>query len=131
MPNAAFSLTERVIINPVLYMRAELLDDPEFSPGIGKKVWHFIEAEIFARVTAIFTSVFAAADAFVHFLTGCYKGTYLLLEKCCNIQAPWNKSEVYAHFQGAAFFTSIALTGSVVGTIWPGVFKKKVSGLTF
>lgn len=124
MPSVAFSLTEHVIIDPVLHKRAALLNDPESPPRIGNRIWHFVEAEIIARVSAVFISVFAAADACTHLSTGLYKGGYLLLGKCCKIRpALWNKSEVYEHFQRAAFFAGITLVGSVVGAIWPGIFK--------
>lgn len=122
-PNFTFSLTESLLFYPILQMRADLLNDPKSPHGIGEKMWHFIEAEIGARVTALFTSLFAAADAFVHLSTGYYKGTCLLLEKCSPIQTSWNKAEVDDHFRRAAFFSGIALVGSVAGVIWPGVFK--------
>lgn len=124
MSSINFSLSERVIINPVLQMRAALLDDPESPPAIGEKIFHFIKAEIVARVAALFTFVFAVPDAFIHLLTGIYKGGYLLLRKCCKIPpASWNKPEVYAHFRHAALYAGVTLVGSTVGTIWPGVFK--------
>ena len=122
-PNFTFSLTESLIFNPILQMRADLLNDPKSPHGIGGKMWHFIEAEIGARITALFTSLFAAADAFIHLSTGYYKGTCLLLEKCSPIQTSWNKAEVDDHFRRASFFSGIAVVGSVAGVIWPGVFK--------
>lgn len=124
MPAVDFSLTERAIINPVLWMRADLLNDPESPPGIIRKVGHFIEAALIARVIAVFTSVFAFIDASVHLLTGICKGGYLLLRKYHFVKpASWNKAEVYGHFQNAALFAGATLVGSVAGVIWPGVVK--------
>lgn len=124
MSGITFSLTERFIIDPVLHLRSPLLADPENPVGIKAKILQFAKAEIVARVTALFTSVFTAVDAFVHLLAGVYKGGYLLLRKLCKITpASWNKSEVQAHFRRAAFFAAATVVGSVAGTIWPGLFK--------
>lgn len=114
MSSTSFSLTQCCIINPILYMRAELRGSSNF----GKKVYHCIEAQVFARIIAISTSVFAAMDAFVHFSTGCYKGLLLGKSNCT-----WNKAEVSRHFRRAAFFSMVALAGTVTAIIWPGIVK--------
>lgn len=123
MPDPTFSITERIIIDPVLYLRADLLNDPDAPPGICRKIWHFIEGEIIARIMAISTSLFATADFFTHFFTGLYKGSNLVLSKFFKISPSWNGSDVCAHFKAAALFGGISVIGSVAGTVWPGVFK--------
>jgi hypothetical protein len=117
MANISFSLTQRCIVNPILYMRADLNSDT--PPSIGKKIYHSIEKEAFARINGVFTSVFAAMDAFIHFSTGCYKGTRLLL----GIKSTYNKTEVARHFRRAVFYSVIALVGSIAATIWPSIVK--------
>ena len=122
MASLEFSLTERCVVNPVLYMRARQLSESESywepSPGFGYKVRQFIESEVLTRVTA-----FAIVDATVHFSTACYKGAYLLFGRSCKVRLSWNKSDVYDHFKSAAFFFGLALVGSVLGAIGPGIFK--------
>ena len=76
-----------------------------------------IDSELVARVVAVFTSVFAAADALIHLATGMYKGICLLAG------AGYNKSVVYGHFRQAAWFAVLTVVGSIAGVIWPGVFK--------
>jgi len=118
MSNPSFSVTNHIIINPVMSMRADLLNDPKSPVGIGKKIWHGIESEIISRIVALFTSIFAAVDAFVHFFTGCFKAIALASKN-----VTWNADEVKEHFKSAAFFGAIALVGSIAAGVWPGVLK--------
>jgi hypothetical protein len=83
MATISFSLTERFVIDPILTFRAPLPPLEEGQVASWKAtIWQGIESEVLARAAAVFTSVFAAADALVHFSTGVYKGVPLL---CRNI----------------------------------------------
>lgn len=115
MVDPFFSLTNRVIIDPVLQMRGRLIEDPQIPPSLGARLWHFVKSEIVSRITAIFICIFAAADAFIHLLTGIYKGVHFLFAGNC--------AEVGVHFRKAGFSLCTALVGSVAGAVWPGVFK--------
>lgn len=122
MPTISFSLTEKAVIDPILTLRAPL---PPLVPPLESDqtaswtatVWQGIQSELVARVVAVFTSVFAAADALIHLATGMYKGICLLAG------ANYNKSIVYGHFRQAAWFAVLTVAGSIAGVIWPGVFK--------
>lgn len=124
MPDVTFSITERFIINPVLYMRAPLRYATDSPPSMMGKIWHVLEAELGARATAIFTSVFAAADALIHLGTGFYKLAYLELQKRYEIKPEsWNDAEVKDHFEAVGFYTGMALVGSIICGIWPDSCK--------
>jgi hypothetical protein len=124
MADVGFSLTERAIVNPILYLRASPVNDPDSRCETRKKIWHVVESELIARVIAVFTSVVAASDGVVHLASGVYKAGRLLLGRCRILTpASCNGAEVRAHFREAAFFTAIAVVGSVASTIWPGVVK--------
>lgn len=118
MSAISFSLTEKTIIDPILTLRAPLPPlEPDQTVGWTTTIWQGIQSELVARVVAVFTSVFAAADALIHFATGVYKGTCLLAG------ANYSKSAVYGHFRQAAWFGMLTVVGSIAGVIWPGVFK--------
>lgn len=104
MVAVSFSLTEKIIIDPVLTLRAPL--SPLEPVGLRAQVWQGIQSEVVARVVAVFASLFAAADALVHVWAGCAKGM-----------------EGYAHFKQAAWFVGFAIVGSIGGIIWPGFLK--------
>ena len=118
MSAMSFSLTEKTVIDPILTLRAPL---PPVKSGQTVEwtaaIWQGIDSELVARVVAVFTSVFAAADALIHLATGMYKGICLLAG------AGYNKSVVYGHFRQAAWFAVLTVVGSIAGVIWPGVFK--------
>lgn len=118
MPAISFSLTEKTVIDPILTLRAPLPPlEPDQTAGWTATIWQGIQSELVSRVVAVFTSVFAAADALIHLATGMYKGICLLAG------ASNNKSVVYGHFRQAAWFTVLTVAGSIAGVIWPGVFK--------
>jgi hypothetical protein len=124
MPEVSFSLTERFVIDPTLYLCAPLRYPPEKPPRFIEKACSVIKSEVFARFTALFTSALAAPDALIHFSTGVYKGSSLLLKKWTRIgSAAGSSSEVYAHFRRARLFAVVTLIGSLAGAIWPGVLK--------
>ena len=107
IPSVSFSLSEPVIIDPILTLRAPLpppvLDEEIECTAL---IWQFVQSEVIARIVAIFTSVIAAADACIHLLTGIYKGI-------CG------SPEAYDHLQSAAWFVLLAAIGSIAGVIWP------------
>ncbi len=118
MPAISFSLTEKAVIDPILTLRAPLPPlEPDQTASWTATVWQGIQSELVARVVAVFTSVFAAADALIHLATGMYKGICLLAG------ANYNKSVVYGHFRQAAWFAVLTVAGSIAGVMWPGVFK--------
>jgi hypothetical protein len=118
MPAISFSLMEKAVIDPILTLRAPLPPiEPDQTASWTATVWQGIQSELVARVVAVFTSVFAAADALIHLSTGMYKGICLLAG------ASYHKSAVYRHFRQAAWFTMLTVMGSVAGVIWPGVLK--------
>lgn len=108
MISPTFSLTEHYVVNPVLYLQASHI-------GKGNS---FFEKELVARVVALASSVFAALDGLVHLSVGCFKGVSVLLG-----QHFWTQQEVNKHLSQSVFFTCVAVVGSVVGGVWPGVFK--------
>jgi hypothetical protein len=105
-----------MIINPILYWQQEANMyklKPESKRKFLKETWLYVKEALIGRLTAIFTSVFAAIDAFIHLGAGCYKGIRLLL-KAHTIQ---QKTEVFEHFKRAAFFTGMTIVGSIAGLI--------------
>lgn len=114
----SFSLTEKAVIDPILTLRAPL-PPLEFGQAASWTaiVWQGIQSELVARVIAVFTSVFAAADALIHLAIGMHKGICLLAG------ASYNKSVVYGHFRQAAWFAVLTVAGSIAGVIWPRIFK--------
>ena len=120
MVSISFSLTEKIIIDPVLSLCAPL--PPNGPQDWTAQIWNVAESELLARLDVIFISVFAAADALIHLATGVYKGAYLALKDiCCLTPATWSGKEVCHHFQRAAFFTGLTIIGSLTGVMWPGV----------
>ena len=118
IPSISFSLTEKVVIDPILTLRAPLSPlESGRTVSWKAKVWQGIQSEVIARVVAVFISVFAAVDTLIHFETGIYKGVCLLAG------ISYNKSAVYAHFQQTIWFAELTVLGSIVGVVWPGVFK--------
>lgn len=65
-----FSLTEKVIIDPILTLRAP--PEPDYTRNWTATIWRGTQSEVMARVVAVFTSVFAAVDVLIHFVTGVY-----------------------------------------------------------
>lgn len=124
LPSPTFSCTERMIVNPVLYLRAPLLHDPDSLPGLSARIRHSLEAEGLSRITACFTSLFAAVDTCMHLAAGVVKGGYLLARKCCKRvpRSPFSAAEVRAHFREAAYFACITMVGSIAATVWPDLF---------
>ncbi|HSW85985.1 MAG TPA: hypothetical protein VLG49_00635 [Rhabdochlamydiaceae bacterium] len=124
MLSVSFSLSEKVIIDPVLTLRSSL---PPVEPGqsvrFRAKVWHVIQSEVLARSVAIFASIFAVADASTHLLVGIYKRAHPILRNVCHLHpATWNHTEVHEHFQRAAWFVRLTILGSLTGMIRPDVF---------
>ncbi len=124
MATISFSLTEKVIVNPILTLRAPL-PPKEKDQGVTWKesAWQLVQSEMISRIVAISASVFAVADAVIHFSTGVYKAASLIARKICFLPSRHNKSIVYAHFRQAIRFSAIALIGSAAGFVWPGIFK--------
>lgn len=125
-PSISFSLTERIIIDPVLGMRAPPSpQEAQQSPNFRGKIWNVFESEILARVASIFTSVFAAADAFAHLTFALYKEAYFISRSICHLTpATWNSAEICGHFQRAASFFKLTFIGSLIGFISPGALKQ-------
>lgn len=119
MLTTSSSLTEKVIIDPILTLRAPL--QPNQTVSWTATVWQGIQSEVIARVVAVFTSVVAAIDALIHFVTGVYKGACLLA------RTSDSESIVFAHFRQAAWFTGLAVVGSIAGVVWPDIFKHQGS----
>ena len=118
MSAIAFSLTEKVVIDPILTLRAPLAPlEPDQTVGWTAKIWQSIESELVARIVAVFTSVFAAADALIHLATGMYKGIRLLAD------ANFTKLVADGYVRQVAWFIMLTVVGSVAGVIWPGVLK--------
>lgn len=118
MSSVSFSLTEKAVIDPILTLRAPPSPlEPAQTASWTEIVWQGAQSEVIARVLAIFASVFAVADASIHFSTGIYKGACLLA------RASYNKSDVYGHFRQAGWFAGFAIVGSVAGVAWPDIFK--------
>lgn len=120
MATVSFSLTEKIIIDTILSLRAPL--EPDQSSCIAK-MGQGLQSEVIARIAAIFTSVFAIADAFIHFTTGVCKAADLLAKSICCWSSNYTITTVYAHFKQAAWFSGLAIAGSIAGVIWPGIFK--------
>jgi len=125
MSNVSFSLTERIIINPVLGLRSAPLDTPENPLTIPGRISHFFQSEVATRIIAIATSFFAAIDFMVHFGTGIVKGAHLGLRKLgIRYLSPAPSGEEIAHhFKQSAKFLGITVIGSIAATVWPGVLK--------
>lgn len=128
LPAVSFSSTERIVINPILTLRAPLPPlQPELRANLWASLratlWQGVQSEVVARVVAVFTSVFAATDALIHVTTGIGKGTCLLAKSiCCQPWARYSSSTVYGHFRQAIWFSKLAAVGSIAGVIWPGIF---------
>ena len=125
MASVSFSLTERVIVDPVLTMRAPLPPTDQDEPHeLIEEAWQIFQSEVLARIVSAFTSVFATADAFTHLLVGSYKGADLLLRTVFSLTpATWSSSEVYSHFQRAAWFGGFTIIGSLAGIIYPDALR--------
>ncbi len=125
MSNVNFSLTEQIVINPVLELRAAPLNTPENPLTFSGRVKHFFKSEVATRIIAIATSFFAAIDFMVHLGTGIVKGAHLGLRKLgirCLSPAP-SSAEISHHFKQSAKFLGITVIGSIAATVWPGVLK--------
>ena len=123
MASIPFSLTERVVIHPILHLRAPL--PPTAGRTWTADVWQVLQSEVIARVVAIFTSIFAAIDAVVHLSISLGKGIGLLARAItCQSISNYHLSTAGAHCQRTAWFTALTLVGSIVGVIWPGLFQK-------
>jgi len=125
MLNVSFSLTEQVIINPVLKLRAAPLDTPENPLTILGRFSHFFQSEVTTRIIAIATSFFAAIDFVGHIGTGIVKGVHLGLRKLgirCLSPAPTGE-EITFHFKQSAKFLGITVIGSVAAAVWPNIIK--------
>lgn len=122
-PDLDFSLTEKLIINPTLQMRAAGRSDARCC----EKFWNGIQAQVIARVVALFASIFAAVDCFVHLLTGASKAAYLQLTQCKCLKflppSDTSKATIREHFRQAGRFALITLVGSIAGSVWPGAFR--------
>jgi hypothetical protein len=125
MPGVSFSLTERVIVDPVLSLRASFPQvERGQTPELKAIVWHAFQSKVLARIVCIFTSAIAAADATTHLLVGAYKGAYLrLAERFSLAPATWSKADVHAHFQRAAFFGKLTIIGSLRGVFSPDFLR--------
>jgi|GEM_PF-3057191 len=125
MSNVSFSLTEKIIINPLLRLRAAPLDSPDNPLTLSGRVSHFFQSEVGTRIVAIATSFFAAIDFVAHFGTGIVKGTHFGLRKLgirCLSPAPGGE-EIAHHFKQSAKFLGITIIGSIAAAVWPGVLK--------
>lgn len=115
-----FSLTENLIINPVLTLTA-----PERERVTRcKKVSNFIKAEVVARVVAIFTSFAATCDLLAQGAVFLYMSGHPLLKKCRIVGcATWSPEEYYARRRKLGVFTLTMLIGTVAGVIWPNLLR--------
>ncbi|MDR3624100.1 MAG: hypothetical protein P4L16_03045 [Chlamydiales bacterium] len=119
-----FSLTQRFITNTALDMQAPLSvnSDNMKLDSHGKRItlstsdhrYHFIEAEIIARIIAVAISVFALVDAAIHLSLSVGKSLYLI---------PSEKGEVLNHIQHFAWFITMVAIGSITGVICPGLLE--------
>jgi hypothetical protein len=125
MLKVSFSLTQQVIINPVLKLRAAPLDTQENPLTIPGRISHFFQSEVATRIIAIGTSIFAAVDFGAHLGTGIVKGVHLGLRKIgirCLSPAPTGQ-EIGYHFKQSAKFLGITALGSIAATVCPGVLR--------
>lgn len=129
MPSTGFSLSEKLVINPILQWRSDPKKGFDSKATIKEKIGHFFKAEVAARIAALSLLIFATLDALVHLLTGIYKGCCLLLSNCTKIKPLWNKFEVRDHFRLSGFFLKTAIVGTIAGAAWPKIFKQSCLAL--
>jgi hypothetical protein len=146
MSDVSFSLTEKWIIDPVLTLRAPPSPDGN-SEGLDQMVyqitkslaarriihisrkaigtmWQLTQSEIIARVLALFTSLCAAADCFIHLFSGVYKGLALGLRKICKLgSARYSTHEIRGHFKQAGWYSFVWAVGTPLGVVWPGFLR--------
>ncbi len=113
LPSVTFSSLEKIIINPILTLRAPLPVTPNNEPAtFGAIIKQGFDSFVAARVVAVFSSLFAAADAAVHLGTGIVKGLCLQ-----------DRSVVIAHVRQALTFAGFATVLSLAAVIWPDVVR--------
>lgn len=117
-----FSLTQDYVINPMIAATGAKFAPAQYDDCA--ECEYCFNTEIFTRIGAVFISVFAVADACVHFLSALYKTSCFALAQLGILDpADWNSDEIFQHFLKAAFFTGLAVVGPVVGFIYPSVFE--------
>lgn len=122
MSSVSFSLTDRYICSTVGNLRAGGLSKTESWISRLEK---FAQEELLARIVAIPTSVFCAADTIFHVGSGIAVGGYSLLGRV-NIVRKSDQATgavALAHFRQAGKYAIGTAFGSIAGVIYPDALE--------
>lgn len=119
------SLTERLVIHPILSLRAPPLESTFWSG-----VRHMVESEVVSRVVALATSLFAGIDAGIHLGAFLFKGVHWALRRWVGegLSPSPSPEQVLHHGKQAAWWLGVASVGSVAAAVWPGVLRYFAEG---
>ena len=122
MSLVGFSLTDRYVCARVGNLRAGGLSPIEGWLGHVEK---FVREELVARVVAISTSVFCAADTALHIVLSVYVGVYALLGRVGILEASQNATGAafLAHIMQASKYALGIIFGTVAGVIYPDALQ--------
>ena len=111
MPRNAETLTERFIVNPILYLTAPYRG--EEADKISRIIRRPLEAEIVTRIIALCIPIFALIDTLINFSQGIYK---YCVNRSSLIYSPY---EIRTHFKRAAHGVAALFAGPLIGLISP------------